>query len=741
MSFTRKTPNAGHEALAALAREFPALRDKKGQGQEGVDNDREEQDGDDDGHDDDCCPYSFDKEIRPEDFTESVRATLTLDDDDAHTAAARGLGRSLTEMPRCPGCGEASSPMSLLFDEDYDSHSFYEFEKAEDWFKEADAVVFVGTSFAVTLTSLAIREAKRRGIPVFDFNVSVSLKSSPALDAKTVLGRAEATLPALASASGVSIATTPTATPSPAAAAAAVAMAESATGNSGSSIGGSSSGGFSERECPEVGPVAAPVPARGEDGGEFVDGRTSPAATTSGDDSGSPLGRRRRRAPEDASSGGGSGGGGGGGGSSGGDSSGGDVPQAEEEEEENDEQHRGAKRAKCVLHPASGIAVVDAAAVGEPVTPMARPSTAGDVDMAWGGGAEYLLEPALETPLRRDQVRVDVAEAYSRKPHPDPEEQLAKNPLLFNGSKFRLAGFSTEGDRKSSATATGTANAAGGAVSDTTDSCDGGGGGGRHTPPLPPLTNAARRRSRSPTSSSPRTRKLRLRLGLTDYRTFRGTNWSPSAARLAADSARDHPWLEAAYLSQKLGVGAVVETKDGFLLSLCRSNGVAEGQGMMGAPGGHPEPEKLGLTPEVLQSLSTKAVSSRRKVGLQAADELFDSAVQEVVDETNVPREALGEPLLSGLVRQGNSFGAPTAAFIIPCSLTRGEAAELYAKGAKEAFESTGLRTVPGSEIVAEGVRGWFSKRGLGATPSFQGALELWRGHRLMGEGGDNDDG
>ncbi|CBN79318.1 conserved unknown protein [Ectocarpus siliculosus] len=371
---------------------------------------------------------------------------------------------------------------------------------------------------------------------------------------------------------------------------------------------------------------------------------------------------------------------------------------------------------------------------------MARPPAAGDGDMAWGGGAEYLLEPALETPLRRDQVRVDVAEAYSRKPHPDPEALLAKNPLLFNGSKFWLAGFSTEGDRKPSATATATANPAGGAVSDTTDSSDGGGGGGRHTPPLPPLTNAARRRSRSPTSSPP-TRKLRLRLGLTDYRTFRGTNWSPSAARLAADSARDHPWLEAAYLSQKLGVGAVVETKDGFLLSLCRSNGVAEGQGMMGAPGGHPEPEKLGLTPEVLRSLSTKAVSSRRKVGQQAADELFDSAVQEVVDETNVPREALGEPLLSGVVRQGNSFGAPTAAFIIPCSLTRGEAAALYAKGAKEAFESTGLRAVPGLEIVAEGVRGWFSKRGLRATPSFQGALELWRGHRLMGGGGgDNDD-
>lgn len=70
-----------------------------------------------------------------------------------------------------------------------------------------------------------------------------------------------------------------------------------------------------------------------------------------------------------------------------------------------------------------------------------------------------------------------------------------------------------------------------------------------------------------------------------------GTNWSPAAARLAADGARDFPWLEGAYLSQKLGVGAVVETTDGFVLTLRRSKGVAEGQGRMDAPGGHPEPK------------------------------------------------------------------------------------------------------------------------------------------------------
>lgn len=71
--------------------------------------------------------------------------------------------------------------------------------------------------------------------------------------------------------------------------------------------------------------------------------------------------------------------------------------------------------------------------------------------------------------------------------------------------------------------------------------------------------------------------------------------------------------------------------------------------------------QKLGLTTEVLRGLSCKLPASRRRLGLQATEELFDSAVQEVMDETNVPRTALGVPLLSGIVRQGNSFGAPTA--------------------------------------------------------------------------------
>lgn len=43
-----------------------------------------------------------------------------------------------------------------------------------------------------------------------------------------------------------------------------------------------------------------------------------------------------------------------------------------------------------------------------------------------------------------------------------------------------------------------------------------------------------------------------------------------------------------------------METSDGFLLSIRRSQGVGEGQGMLDCPGGHPEPEVS--SPEGLRS-------------------------------------------------------------------------------------------------------------------------------------------
>ena len=88
-----------------------------------------------------------------------------------------------------------------MFDEAYSSHQFYQFDKFRSWFKSADAFVFVGTSFAVTVTDLAIREAKKRRVPVFNFNLEAGrLEPTATLNVENVIGKAEETLLQLAEA-------------------------------------------------------------------------------------------------------------------------------------------------------------------------------------------------------------------------------------------------------------------------------------------------------------------------------------------------------------------------------------------------------------------------------------------------------------------------------------------------------------------------------------------------------------
>jgi len=98
----------------------------------------------------------------------------------------------LPSAPLCPGCGKACLPQALLFDEGYHSHDFYQFQKMEQWMATCDLMVFVGTSFAVQVTHVALQEAKDRGIPVFNLN----LESSTAA-VETIVGSADQTLPLL----------------------------------------------------------------------------------------------------------------------------------------------------------------------------------------------------------------------------------------------------------------------------------------------------------------------------------------------------------------------------------------------------------------------------------------------------------------------------------------------------------------------------------------------------------------
>ena len=74
--------------------------------------------------------------------------------------------------------------------------------------------------------------------------------------------------------------------------------------------------------------------------------------------------------------------------------------------------------------------------------------------------------------------------------------------------------------------------------------------------------------------------QLRLDLGLTDYRSFLGTNAAPAPAqhRLQRDGAADCDGDAHAYLSPTPGLGGVTGPSDGFLVLIVRSAPVAAAQ-------------------------------------------------------------------------------------------------------------------------------------------------------------------
>jgi NAD-dependent deacetylase len=105
-----------------------------------------------------------------------------------------------TENPKCPYCGNPAMPQALLFDEGYHSHSYYQFTRIEDWLANADVLVFVGTSFAVRLTQVALDVARQRQLRVYNINTADMLSPTLSLqEVSNIVGCADALLPRLLS--------------------------------------------------------------------------------------------------------------------------------------------------------------------------------------------------------------------------------------------------------------------------------------------------------------------------------------------------------------------------------------------------------------------------------------------------------------------------------------------------------------------------------------------------------------
>ncbi|CAH2065239.1 unnamed protein product [Thlaspi arvense] len=180
-----------------------------------------------------------------------------------------------------------------------------------------------------------------------------------------------------------------------------------------------------------------------------------------------------------------------------------------------------------------------------------------------------------------------------------------------------------------------------------------------------------------------------LRLGLTDYRTFVGTNLSSLWERFLVTS-QDDDSVRCRHTSSPLGNGAVLETSDKKIIVLRRSNNVGEFPGHYVFPGGHPEPMSVGIDSHQLEK-------DGEVLNKKVTQEMFESITREVVEETGIPASSLSPPLFIGISRRELNV-RPAMFFFIKCSHHSDDIQRLY-PDAEDGFESTQLHTVSMDEL------------------------------------------
>lgn len=70
-------------------------------------------------------------------------------------------------LPRCPDCAAPLRAHVLFFDESYQDHEDYRFDRVLELARQAGMFLFVGTSFSVGITDILLRMATEAGVPIF----------------------------------------------------------------------------------------------------------------------------------------------------------------------------------------------------------------------------------------------------------------------------------------------------------------------------------------------------------------------------------------------------------------------------------------------------------------------------------------------------------------------------------------------------------------------------------------------
>lgn len=101
---------------------------------------------------------------------------------------------TLANIPRCPLCGDLLRRHVLWFDEYYNEHRDYQWERVQQAAQTMGLLVFVGTSFAVGVTELFLQAALFSRVPTYSIDPA---GQRPHGRVEVIAERAEVLLPAL----------------------------------------------------------------------------------------------------------------------------------------------------------------------------------------------------------------------------------------------------------------------------------------------------------------------------------------------------------------------------------------------------------------------------------------------------------------------------------------------------------------------------------------------------------------
>ncbi|XP_013422211.1 nucleoside diphosphate-linked moiety X motif 22 [Lingula anatina] len=163
-------------------------------------------------------------------------------------------------------------------------------------------------------------------------------------------------------------------------------------------------------------------------------------------------------------------------------------------------------------------------------------------------------------------------------------------------------------------------------------------------------------------------------LGITCYKDFITTNWSPQSRTFQELGIKEHNNTQA-YMSDAMGVGSLLQTSDGLVIFMKRSSKCGEAVGLYDIPGGHAEPEELVGKIEA-EDIKLDALSPADIV-----KEIYDSVLREIRDEVNIPLASLSEPVLIGIARNTTSAGRPSVEFFVKCNLSSEDVKKRYCQG------------------------------------------------------------